>query len=191
MSWFFDPAFFTIYYPRLPPPLNFFFLKPTRLILFSNFPRLVLISIRHLLINSASCILYGASILSIHHFFSVISFITCHTSPAFHLQHSLVNISLIDSHLFLSLFASCFREHLKGWLLGHIPSPWTMLSYILTLLLLPPWLLSYNWLRLWEDAVAGIALSLVIIPQSIGFGIMTHISPMHGLYSTFAGLALY
>jgi MFS superfamily sulfate permease-like transporter len=66
-----------------------------------------------------------------------------------------------------------------------------MLSYIMTLLPLPLWILSYNWCHLWEDAVAGLALSLVVIPQSIGFGIMTHISPMHGLYTTFAGLVLY
>lgn len=77
---------------------------------------------------------------------------------------------------------------LKGWLWGHIS---VALRFLLALLPSPLWLLSYNWSCILEDIVAGIALSLVVIPQSIGFGIMTHISPMHGLYSTFAGLALY
>lgn len=83
----------------------------------------------------------------------------------------------------------------RRWIWDHVPSLSVMFrlifQYTLTLMPLPLWILSYNWLYLWEDTVAGIALSLVVIPQSIGFGIMSQISPMHGLYSTFAGLALY
>lgn len=83
----------------------------------------------------------------------------------------------------------------KSWIRAHVPHPKVMmqciLAYILTLLPLPLWILTYNWLHVWEDAAAGIALSMVVIPQSIGFGLLTHISPMHGLYSTFAGLVLY
>jgi MFS superfamily sulfate permease-like transporter len=81
------------------------------------------------------------------------------------------------------------------WIRDHVPKFSVMLihifRYVLTLLPLPFWILSYNGLWLWEDAVAEIAQSLVVIPQSIAFGIMSQISPMHGLYSTFAGLILY
>lgn len=83
----------------------------------------------------------------------------------------------------------------KSWVRDHVPSPvviWHLLfRFIQTLLPLPLWLLSYDWLRFWQDAAAGIVLSFVIVPQSILFGIMSQISPMHGMYSTFAGLALY
>lgn len=77
----------------------------------------------------------------------------------------------------------------------HVPDRATIahavIGYLLSLLPLPLWIFTYDWLHIWEDIMAGIALSLVVIPQSIGFGIMTHISPMHGLYSSFAGLVLY
>lgn len=118
-----------------------------------------------------------------------------------HLQHSIVSIIPSIQHfsysdIFWQLDSTMLAEvSARRWIWDHVPSLSVMFrlifQYTLTLMPLPLWILSYNWLYLWEDTVAGIALSLVVIPQSIGFGIMSQISPMHGLYSTFAGLALY
>lgn len=83
------------------------------------------------------------------------------------------------------------QASVRSWLWDHVPGPSSIFHYILTLLPLPLWVLSYNLSWLFEDAAAGVAMSMVIIPQSIAFGIMSRISPAHGLYSTFAGLMLY
>ncbi|KAL6904250.1 hypothetical protein GGI43DRAFT_399979 [Trichoderma evansii] len=65
----------------------------------------------------------------------------------------------------------------KQWLWEHIPSPMDIARYLLTLLPLPLWILSYELSWLMPDLIAGLNVGLVVIPQSLAFGTLARLSP--------------
>ncbi|KAH8123573.1 Alg9-like mannosyltransferase family-domain-containing protein [Trichoderma asperelloides] len=73
----------------------------------------------------------------------------------------------------------------------HIPHPKSIMRYVLTLLPLPLWLITYRPSWLLRDVVAGLAVGLVMIPQSIVYARFANVTTAHGLYTSFAGLLLY
>ncbi|PTB39416.1 hypothetical protein M441DRAFT_28555 [Trichoderma asperellum CBS 433.97] len=77
------------------------------------------------------------------------------------------------------------------WLQEHIPHPKSIMRYVLTLLPLPLWLITYRLPWLLRDAIAGLAVGLVMIPQSIVYAQFANVTTAHGLYTSFAGLLLY
>lgn len=77
------------------------------------------------------------------------------------------------------------------WLQEHIPHPKSIMRYVLTLLPLPLWLITYRPSWLLRDVVAGLAVGLVMIPQSIVYARFANVTTAHGLYTSFAGLLLY
>lgn len=77
------------------------------------------------------------------------------------------------------------------WLQEHIPRPKSIMGYVLTLLPLPLWLITYRLPWLLRDVIAGLAVGLVMIPQSIVYAQFAKVTNAHGLYTSFAGLLLY
>lgn len=73
----------------------------------------------------------------------------------------------------------------------HLPDARSIMRYILTLLPLPLWIVTYQLSWLLPDLVAGLTVALVLIPQSLAFGTLARLSPAHGLYSAFVGMLVY
>ena len=54
-----------------------------------------------------------------------------------------------------------------------------------------PWLADYDktWLR--TDAVAGVTVWALLVPQALAYGQLTGLPAVHGLYAALGALALY
>eukprot|EP00794_Sanderia_malayensis_P014990 gene14990-16536_t len=53
------------------------------------------------------------------------------------------------------------------------------------------WLPAYNLRKLQADCVAGVAVGLMIIPQSLAHAIIAGLKPQYGLYTSFAAMFVY
>ncbi|XP_053669624.1 sodium-independent sulfate anion transporter-like [Anopheles nili] len=66
-------------------------------------------------------------------------------------------------------------------------------SYSIVLKCLPIlcWLPKYRWIDLMYDIIAGVTVALTAIPQSIAYGILSHLGPERGIYSNVLGCLAY
>ncbi|OLN81025.1 Sulfate permease 2-like protein 3 [Colletotrichum chlorophyti] len=79
----------------------------------------------------------------------------------------------------------------KEWLLEHVPTKDGSVRYAKSLFPCAQWIPRYNTRWLISDAIAGITLGLVVIPQAMAYALLARLSPEYGLYTSFTGAALY
>ncbi|KAF9881524.1 sulfate permease [Colletotrichum karsti] len=79
----------------------------------------------------------------------------------------------------------------KEWLLEHVPTKDGSARYVKSLFPFTKWILRYNTRWLISDAIAGVTLGLVVIPQAMAYALLARLSPEYGLYTSFTGAALY
>ncbi|KAK6220157.1 sulfate permease 2 [Colletotrichum tabaci] len=77
------------------------------------------------------------------------------------------------------------------WLLEHVPTRDASARYVKSLFPFTKWILRYNTRWLVSDAIAGVTLGLVVIPQAMAYALLARLSPEYGLYTSFTGAALY
>ncbi|ORZ07588.1 sulfate transporter family-domain-containing protein [Absidia repens] len=65
------------------------------------------------------------------------------------------------------------------------------LSYILGFLPILHWIHHYNFSWLFQDAIAGITVGLLLVPQAIAYAKIANLDPQYGLYTSFVGVILY
>lgn len=51
------------------------------------------------------------------------------------------------------------------------------------------WLPRYNWRWLLGDAIAGLTIGFVVVPQAMAYALLAQLSPEFGLYTSFTGAA--
>ncbi|KAK1996069.1 sulfate permease [Colletotrichum falcatum] len=79
----------------------------------------------------------------------------------------------------------------KEWLLEHVPTKEGSARYAKSLFPFTTWIFRYNARWLVSDAIAGVTLGLVAIPQAVAYALLARLSPEYGLYTSFIGAALY
>ncbi|KAK1714233.1 sulfate permease [Colletotrichum lupini] len=79
----------------------------------------------------------------------------------------------------------------KEWLLEQVPTKEGSARYVKSLFPFTKWILRYNTRWLISDAIAGVTLGLVVIPQAMAYALLARLSPEYGLYTSFTGAALY
>ncbi|KAK2055542.1 sulfate permease [Colletotrichum caudatum] len=79
----------------------------------------------------------------------------------------------------------------REWLLEHVPTKEGSARYVKSLFPFTTWILRYNTRWLMSDAIAGVTLGLVAIPQAVAYALLARLSPEYGLYTSFTGAALY
>ncbi|GKT47495.1 sulfate permease 2 [Colletotrichum spaethianum] len=79
----------------------------------------------------------------------------------------------------------------KEWLLEHVPTKNGSARYLKSLFPFTTWIFRYNARWLISDAIAGVTLGLVVIPQAMAYALLARLSPEYGLYTSFTGAALY
>nr|XP_036588688.1 sulfate permease [Colletotrichum truncatum]KAF6800062.1 sulfate permease [Colletotrichum truncatum] len=79
----------------------------------------------------------------------------------------------------------------KEWLLEHVPTKDGSIRYAKSLFPFTKWILRYNTRWLMSDAIAGVTLGLVVIPQAMAYALLARLNPEYGLYTSFTGAALY
>ncbi|KAJ0158610.1 Sulfate permease 2 [Colletotrichum tanaceti] len=77
------------------------------------------------------------------------------------------------------------------WLLEHVPTRDASARYVKSLFPFAKWILRYNTRWLVSDAIAGVTLGLVVVPQAMAYALLAGLSPEYGLYTSFTGAALY
>ncbi|KAK1984724.1 sulfate permease [Colletotrichum cereale] len=79
----------------------------------------------------------------------------------------------------------------REWLLDHVPTKEGSARYAKSLFPFATWIVRYNTRWLISDAIAGLTLGLVAIPQAMAYALLARLSPEYGLYTSFTGAALY
>ncbi|KPI37894.1 Sulfate permease 2 [Cyphellophora attinorum] len=64
-------------------------------------------------------------------------------------------------------------------------------TYIHDLFPSAQWLPRYNWRWLLGDAIAGLTIGFVVVPQAMAYALLAQLSPEFGLYTSFTGAATY
>lgn len=79
----------------------------------------------------------------------------------------------------------------KEWLQGLVPSRSGAVNYVQSLFPSAFWIRRYNFRWLLGDAIAGITVGLVVVPQAMAYADLAQLPPAYGLYTSFTGAALY
>ncbi|KAI4687983.1 uncharacterized protein J4E84_004911 [Alternaria hordeiaustralica] len=77
------------------------------------------------------------------------------------------------------------------WFREFIPTSHGAAQYVRELFPSARWLRRYNLHWLAGDAIAGITVGLVVVPQAMAYASLARLSPAFGLYTTFTGACLY
>jgi sodium-independent sulfate anion transporter 11 len=80
---------------------------------------------------------------------------------------------------------------IKEELIALVPSSRSIRHYFQNLFPFVDWLPRYNIHWLLGDALAGLTVGLVVVPQAMAYAILARLSPEHGLYTSFSGAAIY
>ncbi|KAF4552169.1 Sulfate permease-like protein 3 [Elsinoe fawcettii] len=67
----------------------------------------------------------------------------------------------------------------------------SLLHYVHELFPSVGWVRRYNRHWLANDAIAGLTIGLVVVPQGIAYALLAQLTPEYGLYTSFVGAALY
>ncbi|KAJ2813732.1 hypothetical protein H4S07_000459 [Coemansia furcata] len=80
----------------------------------------------------------------------------------------------------------------KQWVMQNlVPSRAKAVTYAQSLFPILTWIYRYNWTWFLGDAVAGVTVGVVVIPQGMAYAKLAQLPPEFGLYSSFVGCALY
>lgn len=60
-----------------------------------------------------------------------------------------------------------------------------------SVLALPTWLRTYSWTTVSQDLLAGIIVGILVIPQSLGYAVLSGLPPVYGLYSAIVPVLVY
>ncbi|KAJ4368459.1 hypothetical protein N0V83_006816 [Neocucurbitaria cava] len=77
------------------------------------------------------------------------------------------------------------------WFRGLVPSSRGVAEYVDELFPSARWVRRYNVSWLVGDAIAGITVGLVVVPQAMAYALLARLTPAFGLYTTFTGACLY
>ncbi|KAJ5065591.1 sulfate transporter family-domain-containing protein [Bipolaris maydis] len=77
------------------------------------------------------------------------------------------------------------------WFREFVPTRRGVVEYFLQVFPSARWIRRYNLHWLAGDAIAGITVGLVVVPQGVAYASLARLSPAYGLYTTFAGAGLY
>ena len=77
------------------------------------------------------------------------------------------------------------------WLRSMVPTAGDVPKYMGDILLCTRWLPRYNLSWLTGDAIAGLTVGFVVIPQAMAYALLAGLSPEYGLYTSFVGAVLY
>lgn len=69
--------------------------------------------------------------------------------------------------------------------------PSTIFQRLLALLALPNWLRQYEFRHLSQDSMAGLIVGILVIPQSLGYAMLSGLPPVYGLYSAIVPVLVY
>ncbi|KAI8138227.1 sulfate transporter family-domain-containing protein [Fennellomyces sp. T-0311] len=64
-------------------------------------------------------------------------------------------------------------------------------SYILSFFPIFQWITRYNTSWMLQDAIAGVTVGMVLVPQGIAYAKIANLDPQYGLYTSFVGSCLY
>ncbi|PNS20075.1 Sulfate permease 2 [Sphaceloma murrayae] len=78
-----------------------------------------------------------------------------------------------------------------SWLTLLRPSRAATSNYFNNLFPSALWITRYNRHWLLSDAISGLTIGLVVVPQGIAYALLARLSPEYGLYTSFVGAALY
>lgn len=87
-----------------------------------------------------------------------------------------------------------YFEHeptVSEWLMTLLPTREGTHQYLRGLFPCIGWIPRYNWQWLLADSIAGLTVGLVVIPQAMAYALLATLSPDFGLYTSFAGAAVY
>ncbi|KAK6850916.1 sulfate transporter family-domain-containing protein [Apiospora arundinis] len=93
--------------------------------------------------------------------------------------------------------ATPFEEYLEEeptvseWIRNHMPTRHDVIPFMASFFPFTSWIGRYNTRWLLADAIAGVTLGLVVIPQAMAYALLVGLSPEYGLYTSFTGAALY
>ncbi|KAJ4351476.1 uncharacterized protein N0V89_006819 [Didymosphaeria variabile] len=74
---------------------------------------------------------------------------------------------------------------------GLVPTASDVADYFVNLFPSASWIRRYNLHWLLGDAIAGVTVGLVVVPQAMAYASLARLSPAYGLYTTFTGACLY
>jgi sodium-independent sulfate anion transporter 11 len=77
------------------------------------------------------------------------------------------------------------------WFRGLVPSSDDVAEYVKELFPSAQWIRRYNLHWLLGDAIAGITVGLVVVPQAMAYALLARLTPAFGLYTTFTGAVIY
>jgi sodium-independent sulfate anion transporter 11 len=77
------------------------------------------------------------------------------------------------------------------WFRGLVPSSHGVAEYVRELFPCAKWVRRYNLQWLLGDAIAGITVGLVVVPQAMAYALLARLTPAFGLYTTFTGAVIY
>ncbi|KAJ4301479.1 hypothetical protein N0V90_003571 [Kalmusia sp. IMI 367209] len=77
------------------------------------------------------------------------------------------------------------------WLRDLMPTAIGAADYVQKLFPSTSWARRYNLHWLLGDAIAGVTVGLVVVPQAMAYASLARLSPAYGLYTTFTGACLY
>ncbi|CAO2655048.1 Nn.00g117810.m01.CDS01 [Neocucurbitaria sp. VM-36] len=77
------------------------------------------------------------------------------------------------------------------WFRDLVPSSHGVAEYVDDLFPSARWVRRYNVHWLVGDAIAGITVGLVVVPQAMAYALLARLSPEFGLYTSFTGACLY
>ncbi|KAF9739498.1 hypothetical protein PMIN06_001105 [Paraphaeosphaeria minitans] len=77
------------------------------------------------------------------------------------------------------------------WFRDLVPTASGVADYFFDLFPSASWIRRYNLHWLLGDAIAGVTVGLVVVPQAMAYASLARLSPAYGLYTTFTGACLY
>ncbi|KAF3036887.1 hypothetical protein E8E12_000543 [Didymella heteroderae] len=77
------------------------------------------------------------------------------------------------------------------WLRSFKPSRKSTVTYLRGIFPFTAWLPRYNAHWMLGDAIAGLTVGFVVVPQAMAYALLAGLGPEYGLYTSFMGAALY
>ncbi|OCK73292.1 sulfate permease [Lepidopterella palustris CBS 459.81] len=79
----------------------------------------------------------------------------------------------------------------REWIWSLRPTRQGFVQYVGSLFPFASWITRYNMHWMLGDAIAGLTVGFVVVPQAMAYALLANLSPEFGLYTSFVGAALY
>ncbi|ORY18639.1 sulfate permease-like protein [Clohesyomyces aquaticus] len=79
----------------------------------------------------------------------------------------------------------------REWIWSLRPTRKGSVEYVGSLFPFVTWIPRYNLHWMLGDAIAGLTVGFVVVPQAMAYALLANLSPEYGLYTSFVGAALY